>query len=322
MLCIAILWIFFEHLLLLSLIRINFVVLCQDVIFDIRSVPFFDRLLLKAWRNVLFKLVGWDASRASSTLYLQLLLFRISAYLLLLRHILALLRHLFTLFRHSSVIIFFLLLWLRAHLWQLRIIPGWACRVISYLLRGPRLVVLVEIPITEDFLVILIVFILIIKLILVPGGPLLLFLPSIVSVPVHFAKVVNGITSLVSRVLLINLVAWLDEVVLLLEVTSWLRPLLVLSRWGRNYIPRLWTGALLALDILCCTFLVWIIFIVRLARIVSIVVISVLNNLIGCAWVLRYLSCVPVSRINRVGFSSSSYVLHLRLAWLWLSSTA
>ena len=111
MLCIAILRILLEHLLLLSLIRINFVVLCQDVVFNIRSVPLFDRLLLKARRNVFHKLVGGDASGAGSTLYLQLLLLLCSAYFLLFWiHILALLRHLFTLFRHSSVIIFFLLL--------------------------------------------------------------------------------------------------------------------------------------------------------------------------------------------------------------------
>tara|TARA_B110000285_G_scaffold231367_1_gene299945 strand:- start:1218 stop:1556 length:339 start_codon:yes stop_codon:yes gene_type:complete len=110
----------------------------------------------------------------------------------------------------------------------LGVVSGGGGRVVGYLLGGPRLVILVEVLITENFLVILIVFILIIKLVLVAGGPLLLLLPSFASVPIHLAQVVNGISSLVTRVLLVDLVTLMDEVVLFLEIAGRLRPLLVL----------------------------------------------------------------------------------------------
>ena len=108
MLCIAILRVFFQHLLLLSLIRVNFVVLGQDVVLHIRSALLLDRWL-EARRNVLGELVSRNPSLGGSALNLQLLLL-CSAYLGVLRHILALLRHLFALLAHSPVVILFLLL--------------------------------------------------------------------------------------------------------------------------------------------------------------------------------------------------------------------
>lgn len=184
MLCIAILWVFFKHLLLLSLIRVNFVVLCQDIVFYIRSVPFLD-WWLEAWWDIICKLVSWDSTLSGSALNLQLLLL-CSAYLWVFRHILALLRHLFTLLAHSSVVILFLLFWFLTHLRRLRVITRWTCRILNVLCRLSWLVCLIDVSITEDFLVTWIILVLI-ELALVSRRCLLFLVKSIVDTSAQFA---------------------------------------------------------------------------------------------------------------------------------------
>lgn len=321
MLCIAILRVFFQHLLLLSLIRVNFVVLGQDVVLHIRSVLLLD-CWLEAWWNVLGELVSWDPSLSGSALNLQLLLLR-SAYLGILRDILALLRHLFALLAHSPVVILFLLLWLRAHLRRLRIITSWASGVLGHLCRLPRLVVLVDVPVAQDFLVIWIVLMLI-KLALVSRGSyLLLLLASVVPTAIQFTQVVDRVAPWIARVLLWALAALVDKVILLLKVARRLRSWLVWARalcW--DDVSRLGASALWLLEILSWALFARIIFIGRLAWIVSIVIISVLNHLIWIRRSLRDLCCVSLSRVNRVCLSSTPCIPHLRLTWLWLSCSS
>ena len=203
----VILRIFFEHLLLLCLVRVNFIVLRQNIVFDIRSISFL-RSLSKTWRHVviLINLVSWDSTRGCSTLNFDLRCLNCAYFLVLTRIFGWLSRiwgNLVALFTLSSFILLILLLWFLAHLWHLRVVSTRrTCRVIYNLIWSPWLIILV-LSIREHFWIVLILGL--IKLILIPTWSILflrIFLSS--GCISHLCQVVYRITSRVPRILLLT----------------------------------------------------------------------------------------------------------------------